>query len=134
MLVEWQDSFNLGIELIDDQHKRLVHYLNELYDSVVAGNTNDVIGPILDGLVDYTIEHFVTEENYQQESGYPGFAEHKAFHDDLTRQVVQLQQQLFDEDIVISYETLEFLQNWLTDHILTQDKKFGVHYHQWLKQ
>jgi hemerythrin len=47
-LVTWGPSLEVGIQLIDSQHKRLVDLINQLDDAQKQGRGNEVIGETLE--------------------------------------------------------------------------------------
>ena len=53
-LMNWTEKLSVGVAVIDDDHKKLVAMVNELYDAMQAGRGKDTLGRILDGLVQYT--------------------------------------------------------------------------------
>ena len=109
----------------NEQHKKLVGFINELHDSFKSGRGNEVIGKILDGLVNYTKVHFSTEEKLMEKYLYPGYVRHKNEHDDLVKQVNDLQGKIKSGGMVVSLEVMQFLKNWLNNHILKSDKLYG---------
>lgn len=124
-LVEWTEELSVGIQEIDEQHKVLVDLLNRLYEAIIRQNDNVVIGEILLELYQYTVVHFSVEESLMRIFDYDSYDEHKKHHADLTRQVVELESKFKSGEITISMEVLSFLRSWLTNHILTEDKKYA---------
>lgn len=124
-LMNWTDSLSVNIREIDDQHKKLVGMLNELHDAMKAGQGAKVTGSVLTELIKYVGTHFATEEKYFKQYAYPDSAKHKAEHDDLTKKALDLQKQFQDGKPVLTVELLNFLKNWLTNHIMGTDKKYG---------
>ncbi len=127
-LMMWNDKMSVGIPRIDEEHKKLVAMLNELYDSVQAGHGKEALGKILDGLIAYTAGHFKHEEKLFAETGYPDAPAHKKEHDDLTKQVLDVQQK-YKAGVTgtLSLEVMNFLKNWLVNHIQGSDKKYAPH-------
>lgn len=123
--INWTSKNQIDIEKIDNQHKKLFQILNDLHAAVSSGQGQYTLTAILDELIEYTVYHFSTEEECFQKCDYPLFAEHKKEHDDLTRQAVELQQQLSEGSATISFEILDFLHDWLTDHTTGVDMEFG---------
>lgn len=121
--ITWTADLSVNAE-IDEQHKKLFGIVNELHASVTAGAERSALALIFDELIDYTITHFQTEERYFAELDYPDAAAHKKEHDDLTAQVVRLHGQFVDGDLVISFELLDFLYDWLMTHTGDSDIKF----------
>lgn len=124
-LVEWTEDLSVGIQEIDEQHKVLVSLLNRLYEAIIKQNDNVVIGEILQELHQYTIVHFAVEESLMRIFDYDSYDDHKKHHSDLTRQVVELESKFGSGEVTISMEVLNFLRSWLTNHILTEDKKYA---------
>jgi hemerythrin len=122
---KWEDRFSVGIREIDTQHQKLVAMLNELFDAMQAGKGNDALGKILDGMIHYTAGHFATEERYMKTYNYPDFAAHKQEHDNLTKQVLDLQQQFKTGQAALSMKVGNFLKSWLINHISGTDMKYG---------
>lgn len=123
--LDWTPSYELGLDVVDQQHQNLFDLLNKLYDATVRGDEQSVLGNILDELVDYTVEHFQTEEDIFLHSGYAGADQHKAIHDKLTEQAVDLQQQFRTGSVTISFDLLDFLNNWLVEHTMGEDRKMA---------
>ncbi|MDR0735947.1 MAG: bacteriohemerythrin [Zoogloeaceae bacterium] len=120
----WSDRFILGINSIDEQHHWLVDATNRLYAQVESQTqNNEALREILEGLVDYTVNHFILEEELFDRLKYPETDAHKAEHDDLTRQAIQLLLD-FEKGEAVSEEALEFLKGWLMHHILRVDKAY----------
>ena len=86
----WTDDLNTGIPVIDGQHRQIVDYINQLHD---ARTTNDrqVVGDVINNLIDYTLSHFSFEEELMVESGYPFAGPHKRVHDVFVKRVGEYQ-------------------------------------------
>lgn len=123
--IEWTQKNAVGVEEVDNQHKLLFDLLNRLHESVVQGKEQGELHAILDDLIEYTVYHFKTEEDLFLKHHYPPYQDHKDVHDDLTRTAVDLQKQLRDGSAVLSFELLDFLNNWLMEHTLGLDQEMG---------
>lgn len=120
----WSDEFVLGIEFIDKQHRWLVDTTNQLHDELASHSaTREELKKILEGLVDYTINHFIGEEDLFNRYGYPEEDTHRRRHDEFSRHVLELLLKL-EKGEEVSGEVLEFLQTWLIKHILKDDKAY----------
>lgn len=119
----WTSNLSVNDE-IDAQHKKLFDIVNELHASVTAGAERSALAHVFNDLIDYTICHFRTEEGYFAALSYPDATAHKKEHDDLTAQVLSLQRQFVEGDLVISFELLDFLYDWLMNHTSDSDIKF----------
>jgi hemerythrin len=102
--------------------------INELHEGLKAGHGKEALGHVLDELVAYTKMHFAREEQYFAKTGYPGAAAHKKEHDELTRQVLEVQAKFKKGAVTsLSFEVMDFLKDWLTKHIQGSDQKYGPH-------
>jgi hemerythrin len=127
-LINWDDSYSVGIKKIDEQHKVLVKLVNELHDAMSQGAATSVLSKVLGSLVDYTIIHFSTEEELMRSYSYPDLDKHKVEHDKLTGQVKDFQQKFLSGKSTITYELMDFLSDWLINHILDTDKKYSPYF------
>ena len=125
-LMEWNEKLSVGITQFDNEHKVLVGMVNDLFDGVQAGRGKDLLGPILDGLINYTKTHFANEERFMTLHKYPNFEAHKAEHDALAKQVLDVQAKYKSgASAALSMEVMNFLKNWLVKHIMGTDKTYG---------
>jgi len=122
--INWDSKYEFGIQEIDNQHKKLADLINKIYDAHNEGHGRDVLGSVFIDLVFYTKIHFNKEENYMEEANYPNLDEHRKLHRELTDQVHQLEQKYKSGDLNIDNKLLDFLKDWLTNHILKEDKKY----------
>jgi len=123
----WSDAFVLGIDSIDTQHHWLVDAINRLYDEIESRNPDRaVVKEILEGLMDYTVNHFIVEEDLFNRFGYPEEKAHRARHDEFARHALGLLLK-FEKGESVSEEMLSFLQSWLIKHILKEDRAY-VHF------
>lgn len=124
-LIEWSNELSVGIESIDEQHKKLVNMINALNDAMLTGSSNELLGKIFTGLATYTQKHFSYEENMFAEYGYSDSQEHKRQHDELIAQVVELKEKfMVNPQGTISADLMQFLKRWLTNHIMRTDKEY----------
>lgn len=121
----WKESYSVGIQTIDAQHKQLISLIAKLQDAMAQSRGRGVVGPILNEVVHYTRAHFATEEKLMESNGYPDFAAHRAIHTELTRAVLDLQSRFTAEEVALSVHTLQFLKEWLVDHIFGADQKYA---------
>ena len=121
----WDQGLSIGIDEIDDDHRRLVDLYNILNHSVTEGDATDYIGAVLEELINCTAWHFSHEERLMLQYGYDAYEEHKADHQDLIDGVKELQQKFLQTGKLDKKEHLEFLERWLTEHILVDDIRLG---------
>jgi len=124
-LVDWKEVYVVHIDQVDTQHQKLVSLINELHDSMKLGKAKEVLSKILNDLVDYTLYHFATEEKLFDTYDYPDSGMHKQQHKELVEQVAALQKKHEAGEKVLTIDVMNFLRDWLHDHIVGSDKKFG---------
>lgn len=124
-LLEWSAQFETRIGSIDSQHKVLMGYINDLHDGMMSGKGKESMSQILDGLIQYTADHFKHEENLFDTHGYEATDEHKALHKDLVEKVLGFQAQFNSGDATISMDLMNFLKEWLMTHIMQEDMKYA---------
>lgn len=124
LLFHWSDAYDVGVEEVNRQHKILIDLINELYSLKESGRSIRAIRRVLEGLVDYTLNHFWYEEHLMQKSGYPDFEKHKRSHEKLVEQVTGFVQRVDAGDESVAGELLEFLNEWLSKHIQGSDKAY----------
>jgi hemerythrin-like metal-binding protein len=127
-LITWDLSvYSVGIKEIDRQHGILVELINRLDYGLKHKIGKETMEDIVNYLVDYTVFHFGYEEKLLAEHGWPELAQHKAIHEAFVNKVASYQSQLKSRDVVeIATSILEFLKDWLMDHILKTDKQYGA--------
>lgn len=125
----WKDEYSVQIKEIDDQHRQLVGMVNELHEAMMQQRAKEVLGPILNRLVNYCATHFATEERLMKTHGYLEYGEHKAKHDKIAAKVVALQDDYKSDKFNLTIEVSQFLKDWLDKHILGTDKKYCAHLH-----
>ncbi len=123
MLIEWNQDLSIGMKDIDNQHKKLINLINELYDALIQGKEKEVLDKILKELIDYAHYHFKTEEDLMDEKNYFETAIHKRAHQFFKEKITDLIKRKKED--YVSLELFKFLKNWLINHILIMDKKFG---------
>ena len=127
--MEWSDNLSVGVEEIDEQHKELIHRVNEFYTAIKQNKTREEALRILKYLASYVVVHFADEERLQLMYNYPGYLEHKKIHTDFIKTVRELSASV-EQEGVNSMTFLSIgatLSNWLVTHISQQDKKIGAH-------
>ena len=119
----------LGIGVIDDQHKRIVQYYNNMVNSF--NNDTPGMAQILDELINYNLFHFQNEEKFLETINYPGFAEHKKKHASLLDEFRTLNTEL---RLYNSKETkekiLSITWDWIVFHIMIEDRMYVDYYNQ----
>lgn len=115
----------LGIEEIDAQHKKFVDILNQLYEAAIEEKSQLIIDEIITRVLEYADLHFKTEEKYFDEFGYEKSKEHKEQHEKLLNQAIAFKNKHEKHEVMdVSWQLLEFLENWLVDHLESEDRQY----------
>ena len=123
--IVWDDSFNVHVEEIDAQHRRLVELMNRLIDLQDEKKPDDAVADILGALTNYLGYHFDTEEQMMIDRGYPEIGSHREEHQAFVLQVAYFIATYRDGGSALKRDILTFLKEWLTEHILKTDAAFG---------
>ena len=84
----WNERYNLGVAVIDEEHERLFKILNKLFDSENQGAKRRLVcQETLKYFKNHALLHFEDEEEYMESIGYEGLAVHKRIHNDF-REVI----------------------------------------------
>ena len=129
-LIQWNDSLSVNVAEIDRQHQKLVVMLNEMNDALKQGKGKEVLGKILNDLTSYTATHFKTEEKYFALYRYPETAGHKKEHLAFVKKVSDFKDGFEKGKFSVTIELMQFLCDWLKNHIKGTDKKYSVFFNQ----
>lgn len=119
----WTSELEIGIEVIDNQHRRIVDYINDLHDASITKN-REQIGHVIEQLIEYTLSHFAFEEELQEQAGYPFVKAHQKVHQLFARRVGEFQQR-FELGEDVSEPLLTLLRTWLINHIRRDDADYS---------
>ena len=123
--IVWDHVLSVGVDEIDDDHRRLVDIFNILNHSVMEGDAPEYLAAVLEELINCTAWHFSHEERLMLKYGYKDLEEHKIEHQELVNSARELQQKILQAGKLVVDEDLEYLERWLTAHILTDDMRLG---------
>lgn len=123
--IRWDEKYNLGLPVIDNEHRRMFGILNELSRSIDNGNSETVLGSILARIRKYTECHFLNEEACMEKVAYPNLDQHRLLHAVLRQSVLAYQERYQSGERINSVEILNFLSDWLANHIQVEDIKLA---------
>lgn len=121
-VLNWVSDLNTGIEEIDRQHRRIVDYINRLYELRETPDRK-LLGEVIGETVDYTLSHFAFEEGMIEEAGYMFSGPHKRVHELFIRRVTEIQMR-FEAGEDVSNELHGMLSRWLFNHIRNEDRGY----------
>ena len=123
--VEWKDDYSVGIDSIDQQHKKLLNLINQLQTAVDYSTGEQFEREALDELVDYTKTHFTYEEGLMRDNNYPDFEPHKAQHEKMFEKVREVLAEYEQDQDTAMANAAEYLKDWLINHINGTDKEYS---------
>ena len=121
-ITTWNPGLSVGVETLDADHQRLITTMNAVFDALLQGKSALTVRMALAELQQYVLDHFLREEKWMIESGYPAFEHHKREHNALQMQVVRLLALSEQSDDQLAVEMLFVLRDWLLGHIAHSDK------------
>lgn len=125
-IVAWNEGYSVGMTEIDAQHKVLLDLINQLWTAIVNRCSLDDQMKLIEGLERYTVLHFTEEENFMQSVKYAGFERHQKFHQAFIQKIAAEKSSL-QSTKHISLDIVHFLNDWLVQHIMVEDKSYARH-------
>jgi len=119
---KWDPAFSVGIAVIDDQHKRMIAYINEL-GTISIYHDKAKIRAVLEALKDYSVSHLAFEESLMEEAGYPKLEVHKQIHLAFIERILFFKER-YESGEDISRQLMMDLQMWLINHIQHEDADY----------
>lgn len=128
-MFEMKAEYYTGIKQIDDEHKELFRIAREAYDvfqdNYIADKFDNIVS-IIENLKQYASTHFAHEEAYMESIGYKKRFSHKIEHVEFLEKLNEIDFEQMDHNQTGTLlDILEFLSNWLVNHILENDKRIS---------
>lgn len=117
-IIKWCDTYAVGNERMDEEHKRLIEMVNKAFDSQDCQKS--ILEQLTMDMKEYAIMHFSTEEKYMNDYAYPGTPKHVAEHN-------QFKALANGDEEPDPIELIRFLADWLNTHISDSDKALGLY-------
>lgn len=129
-LLVWNESISVNHADMDADHRNLFKIINNLCEAMRMGQGETVLEKMLTNLEDYSKNHFSREEQFLRESNHPDLSiqiqQHKLFSD----KVLDYKKVFQSGDKIIALEMLQFLSDWLVNHIIKVDMNYKVEFFQ----
>lgn len=122
----WSQTLSIQVPEVDADHRKLVDIFNLLKQAVAEAATKEYLDTVMAELVSCTDYHFKHEERLMLKYDYEGYTEHKDEHEDLLKSARELQQKFSRQNEPLLDEDIDFLEHWLTGHILGLDMDLGA--------
>ena len=125
-LIKWRDSYSVGVEQFDNEHKTILRLINEMFEVVKDKHDQISVNYEVDKLINYTKKHFRNEETALEQAEFELLDEHKAIHKRLVREAIDFKEKIENNTDGINSDFYLFLRDWLLKHILEEDMKYSV--------
>ncbi len=127
MAMEWTSDLEIGVPVIDEQHRLLVDRLNRVSAAMAECQGEEEVGRTLTFLSNYAREHFGDEEALMKREDYPGLERQRVEHASFLDTLAELERDFVEEGSTrpLAEAVDTFLVNWLTRHIQGLDAEFG---------
>ena len=122
-LVSWSEQYSVGIDIIDTHHQYLFDCINSLFNSIKKNESAGQISKTLKKLEEYTFIHFSEEEKMMREMDYPNLEDHIKSHHSFENKIEEFQQELRHNPLISLSPVVEFLKDWLVNHICKIDSQ-----------
>jgi diguanylate cyclase (GGDEF)-like protein/hemerythrin-like metal-binding protein len=122
-LIIWTAAYDVGIEMMDKQHRQLAGHVNDLASSLRRGDEPATIANKLSAMLSYVQYHFESEERLMAAYGFADAAAHLDVHAHLLDDLRSFSVGCDTRSLSL---TTRFLQEWLLRHIDTADRKLAV--------
>ncbi len=122
--LEWKESYSVGVQSLNEQHKVLVGHLNTIYELFDSPDKREQVGALLSELEQYAQVHFKSEEDLFSKYKYHALATHALEHRFYEQKVNEFKTRFDSSDEKVTLDMLEFLADWLTGHILGSDQEY----------
>ena len=128
--IDWQSSYELGIEDIDYQHHFFINLINRLAEDLTSSDDPEYRAGIISELNAYARFHFISEENMMLRAGYPDLKAHRSHHRELLDQLSIKQARLeIRHSEMEQRDMLDFLVHWFFQHTTREDRLFADYLH-----
>jgi len=128
--VSWSDAYSMGVKVVDDQHKGLLDFVNDLFNHANGKEEEErtYFNAVITKALEYIKLHFQTEEKLMMMTRFPGYAEHKKAHDDFKLTVIKSVKDYDSGKQLVLEKFASFLKDWVLTHIAVVDRKYAEYF------
>lgn len=126
-MIQWSDDLKVNILSIDKQHEQLVKMIKGLDEAMRQGKGRENLTVLIKNLISYSSSHFKTEEDYFERFEYPEAGAHKKEHSEFAKKVNAFKEDFEKGNVGLSIQVMNFLCDWLKNHIKGSDRKYGAY-------
>lgn len=129
MLVQWLDSYAVGVPEVDAQHQEIFRRVDRLLSAMQEGKGRQEVGAMVDYLGEYVVAHFNAEEKVMARHGYPEMAAHKALHAAFMADFAALKREFEAKgtSTLLAIQIQRRVVDWLVTHIGREDRRIAAY-------
>jgi hemerythrin len=125
-IFEWRDEYGTNIKEIDEEHKELLGKINNVYHAIAIRKDYGTLQEAIESLIGFSRKHFQHEQRLMQENEFPDFEWHRKKHEKFMEDVANLRKEISTNGMKKhNAELVNFFKDWIINHILTADRKYG---------
>ncbi len=124
---EWRPEYSVNVGRLDEQHRMIFALMYSVYRAVDEGLGFQEADRRIKDLIEYSKQHFETEEEVLQRNQYAGLNAQKLEHEKLLEKIRYYETKLADPDASIKIEFIDFIKDWLIGHMLLNDSRYREH-------
>ena len=123
-IFSWREEYAVNVKEMDNDHIKLLESANSLYQLIDAEDQTGFLGK-LEELINIAQKHFQDEEMLMKDQKFPEYKIHSKKHKRIIREANEVLKKIKDNRYEIDTDFLDFLKDWVINHILTEDRKYG---------
>jgi len=131
--LEWKDSYSVGVEAVDHEHRELIDLMNRLHAALASDRPEEEVSRVFGDLFRAISSHFALEERFMRERGYDQVDQHKADHERLLDELRDIMDEYLDGEGHSVERLTASVEAWFTNHFKTHDarlhSRLGAHPH-----
>jgi hemerythrin len=124
-IFSWKPSDSVDIALLDQQHQALFEVTQQLYDALSRADGLSVAEEVFSRLVEYSANHFATEERLMEKHNYPSLKTHRLEHRVFTNKLMVFKKDFRAGNNGVPSSMLPYLQSWIKDHVQRADRQYA---------
>ncbi|MDR0525855.1 MAG: bacteriohemerythrin [Spirochaetaceae bacterium] len=124
--VEWKSEYSVGLPFIDEQHQALIELTNKLYEACIESSdaAQEYFKEVIRKTLEYVNFHFSAEEKLLTSVKYPEYPAHKRQHESFVKKIEE-EIQKFQKGQAVAYVFVNYLKEWILNHIAVHDKAYS---------
>lgn len=128
MAVKWHGDIDVRVAELNAQHEQLISLFYDLQQAIISNKTAEKIEAILADLASFAELHFATEKQYFKQLNYPATDEHLKDHENFFNMIKALIDNFKGNELKTSLFLIKYLERWINNHVIREDKKYSDHF------